>query len=911
MITPETQILKLLPLEPKNYARQVAVFELKTDQDLLPQCQEFVEQARTKLNGLIAQNISSVACHHIRSLIIDKLVQNLFEYFHQQIIGQPAKQGHCVLFATGGYGRQEMAMYSDIDLLLCFDKADNRFSEMMEKMLYLLWDLGLEVGHALRDLSESKDLMKADVTIMSSMLDARVLCGSSVLGDRVYKIRDDLLRQDSFRKRFFQDKVEERKKRLKKYGGSVYVLEPNIKEGEGGLRDLHLMRWIGQILGLDGSFASLSAKGFIEKDVQQFCEQALEFYFYVRNQLHRRAKRKADQIGFVDQIDISELMGLQDSEDERAVEKFMQCYYETAATIHSATKNLIQKAEEYLQGRINQLVSNIKTKAIDKDFCIVNNRIALKDKDLFLKNPLAMMTVFRHVQSLGLGLHFSTKELLRKHLATVDDDYRANPDVCALLKEIMSDYHNLQKPFFAMHEVHFFEAILPEFKRLRSKTQHDVYHVYTVDTHSIFALEQLALLHEDHEHQKRFPVFYEALSQVKRRDLLAFGVLFHDIGKGKGGSHSVIGAQIANQIMTRLGYSDEEKEAVEFLVLSHLIMPHLSQRRDLEDLQMVREFSVAMKNLDRLNMLFVLVWADIRAVSAEAWTEWKGSLLIALYSKTVELMKASNASEDYLETRVEHVRAEILKRIPSSEERGLVQTFIESISPRYVFAHDDEEILEHFELIKNHDDSRLLFEEREHVDAGISEILLYALTNPRLVPLVTGVMLAHRVNILSLENFVMSDGHVLIKMNVQSSDGQSLGRTNLLDRVRKSLHDVFVSKANVDDLIAKSRPPSYMQKNPVQEEESKVQIDNDVSAYYTVIDIFTHDRVGLLYEIITCLSANGCYVEVSKISTKVDQVVDTFYVKDIFGHKITNKQKLNEIQARLIDVITGQGAWTS
>jgi [protein-PII] uridylyltransferase len=432
--------------------------------------------------------------------------------------------------------------------------------------------------------------------------------------------------------------------------------------------------------------------------------------------------------------------------------------------------------------------------------------------------------------------------------------------------------------------------------------QHDLYHVYTVDTHSIFAVDELSKLASD-VYDEKFPSYKKALLSVQRKDLLSFGLLFHDIGKGEGGNHSVIGAKMTHVILSRFGYSQIDQEVVEFLVISHLIMPHLSQRRDLEDQQLIAEFAKSVKTLERLNMLYVLTWADIRAVSAEAWTDWKGNLLTELYEKTKNVILGQELYEDYVRRRVVDVRRAILERMKSKVDFIDLEAFLETMSPRYVMAHNDDEIVTHYNLINEFQGGTFLFHEQEIPGTSVSEVLIYTLNNPRLLPLVTGVTLALGINILVLEVFTLKNGYIFLKLSLQSAMQSSLSAGLLVENLKQNLNDVFLGVKNVNQLIAKRKKPQILIKQSVQRAATKIQIDNDVSAYYTVIDIYTHDRIGLLYDIIRCLAENGCYVEVSKISTKVEQVVDSFYVKDIFGHKITSKDKLTEIKTALFAVI--------
>lgn len=893
---------KTIPIDSADFERFVPNFEIGPN--VSESAKAYLAACDEKVFYLVKHGFSSVDLHRVRSTMIDQLMQKLYCYFVAELDGVTIEGASCCLAATGGYGRQEMALLSDVDLLLMYSGGLEEFCKpLIEKILYVLWDLKLDVGHAVRSVSQCKELMQEDTTVFTSMLDLRWLAGDQKLFHKMLNARNNVFKNKSFRKNFVRAKFKERVERLKKFGGSVYLLEPHVKEGQGGLRDVQLIRWLGQALGGRSDFEALQEKGVLDaKDVNSL-NLCLEFLFYLRNKLHVLTKRRGDQLIFDAQITIAEHMDYQDNEGALAVEQFMQSYYAVAAEVKYQLKNVMQKVVADQKSWAVDFVGRFRDKNLDENFKVTQGKIALQNEGLFREDPRNLFKIFKHVQETRMGLHFTAKEAIAQNLFLIDDDFRKDNEVRQMFKDMMSNLDYLGKTLFAMHDVHFFDALLPEFRRVRNRMQHDVYHVYTVDTHSIFAVQELSLLATNQEYAQKFPLFKKVLGEIKRIDLLSISVLLHDIGKGEGGNHSVIGAQIANKFMRRMGYSDKDRETVEFQVLSHLLMPHLSQRRDLEDINMITEFAHAMRSLDMLNILFVLTWADIRAVSSEAWTDWKGRLLQDLYRKTRAIMESSQSSDDYVRQRVEEVREAILKRMADKIDPKRLQDFLESISARYVLAHSDDEILEHFHLFWGHDDLGLLLVDKEIQQEEASEVLLYTLANPRVIPLVTGVLLSLDINVLSMENFVLSDGHVLIKMRLQSNKLLSLQKARIIDPLKKNLHDVFRGEKNVDDLIAKRKKPSFLQKRPVQQAKTKVSIDNDVSAYYTVIDIFTHDRLGLLYDIVTLLVETGCYVDVCKVSTKVEQVVDSFYVKDIFGQKIIGKGKLNEIRQNLMGML--------
>lgn len=864
---------------------------------------KYLEACDLKISELMEHGFSALDLHKLRSHMIDHLVVSVFE---KSVRGSRFEDDdNFALLACGGYGREEMSVSSDVDLLLVYKSGNGKAcEELMQKLLYVLWDLKLDVGHAIRKLANCKALMREEHTVFTSILDARFLSGNSKIHDELIQIRDSLLNTKKTREKFIKDKLEERDARLKKYGSSVYLLEPNLKEGEGSLRDLHFMRWLGRAFGVADGFAGLEKEGFIDAEMAKFLSFAFEFLLRLRNQLHFLHRKKNDQMNFIYQESLAKEMNFHDDKGGiLGVEKFMQTYYAVAAQVNQITNAFVQKIFSRRQGRLLTFIHHLKSKKIDENFKLVDDKIVAIRSDIFRNHPAILMEIFEHVQKTGKDIHFATKNLIRENLFLVDDVFRSSDQVRSLFKAMMSHFENLGKTLFLMHQVHFFDRLIPEFLKLRNRMQHDLYHVYTVDTHSIFAIEELSKLVSDPEYAKKFSLYREAVLFVKRPDLLSFGLLFHDIGKGEGGNHSVVGAELANKIMARLGYSKEDQETVEFLVLSHLLMSHLSQRRDIDDPQLISEFAASMKTLDRMNMLFVLTWADIRAVSAEAWTEWKDGLLSKLYNKTKEELAINVPTQEKVRLRVADVRKAILGRLQSKIEAKKLETFLQSISPRYVLSHSDDEIDEHFHMIMNHDDSHILFLEKELSRGAISELLIYTLNSSRLLPWVAAVMPVLEINILDMEVFVLTDGHALLKMRVQTGLQESLRKADLVESLRRKLDDIFLGKIFVEDLLAKRHQPSFMRKMPVQKAKTIVAIDNDVSAYYTVIDIFAHDRLGLLHDIVKCLANNGCYVEVSKISTKVEQVVDSFYVKDIFGHKITSTQKLNEIKRALIQVV--------
>ncbi len=801
------------------------------------------------------------------------------------------------VLATGGYGRSELCLHSDIDILFLHESPPTPdLTQAVERTLYALWNQKAEVGHSVRTLAQCLDDCQSDPVFLTALLEARFVCGDAALAQRFFSALETLLQNTEFQHDLARKKIEERGARLKKFGGSLYLLEPNVKEGEGGLRDIHLIGWLQKIYGLGGAIADLTKRGLVSATQQKQLEDAFAFFLKIRNFLHALQKKKNDQLSFAMQTRIAQEFGFSDTQEHLAVEQFMQEYYSHAGRVSQICRILLQKIVQKSRPHAKSAMPQI----LDDDFYAIEGQIFFKRPEDLPQKPHWLLKIFRLLQKTNGELPFETLEILQSQRALVNDAFRQNPLHAQIFREILADLRNLGKTFFALHDAKIFDAFIPEFRHLRNRVQHDLYHVYTVDTHSIFALAELTRL-QSGEYDTAFPLFKEALTEIPAQDILSLGLLLHDIGKGKGGNHSQKGAVIARAIAQRLGYNDSAVDDVEFLVLGHLLLSHISQRRDLEDPHLIFELAQTLKTVNRLNMLFVLTWADIRAVSHTAWTDWKGTLLIQLYRQLRAVLENPDFAFDKAGARIAAARQSLSESLQNEPAASQIDAFLNAITPRYLLARQAAQVLQHFEWIQSHKNEGFFLEETPNGETHFSEIWLFTFNNPRVLSLVTGVMLAFDTNILGLEGFNLSQGFLLLKLTLQTAQQKKL-EAAVLTRLRTTLQRVFAGLQNVEVLLDQHKKPDFLTAKPVRTVESRVDIDNDVSPYYTLIDVYAHDRVGLLYDILRTLVEQGCFVEISKISTKVDQVVDTFYVKDIFGQKIAAAAQLQAIQKKLLEV---------
>lgn len=868
---------------------------------------QYLAECRQQLKKLHAEHFPSQEILALNSLYMDDLILTLYQradWLFQE--AHPNQSTRCAIFALGGYGRREMNIRSDVDLLFVYkDKPEEYVTAITDAILYVLWDVGLEVGSATRSLKDCKQMMKEDVATQTSYLDARYLAGDKQIAEEFLKGVWGEYSGKNGMQDFLDKKNRENEERLKRFGGSVYILEPNLKESEGGLRDFQTLLWFGKVLLKVDKLEDLVDKKVLTPGALKELVEARNFLWEVRNALHFRVSKKNDQLTFQFQEEIAKELGFKDEGGVLAVEKFMQTYYHHAANIkritHFAISAMIEPPEKRLK-----LVSKKITEHLDDAFGVAENQIVIKQMDLFEKDPLNLMKVFDWAQKKSMDIEEGTRRGITKHLYRVDEEFIRRADVNAILKKMFGTLKGLGRILHLMHELRFLDRLIPEFGEVLYRVQHDVYHIYTVDTHSIIAVEELSRL-QSGEYDEAFPLFKKVLGEIVRPDLLAWGVFFHDVGKGRGKNHSIVGAEMALRATQRMGYSEKDCETVEFLVKSHLLMPHLAQRRDLGDANLIIQFAKSMQHMDNLNMLFILTWADIRAVGPEVWTPWKGTLLSELYERTRRVLESGNFTQERVNQIAEEIKKEAILLVKEKVPGTIRDEYLQNMPVKYFLGNSPQEIAEHLELAEEaQKEQHLVCRVHDLKKDNLNEMVLFTVSTPGLLAKVAGILSANDLNIVDAKQSVSKQGWALLSIRFTDSQGQMLRESRRWEPLKKDLAKVLEGKERVATLIELRKKPSWMQKKIARTFPSRVEVDNDVSAYYTVIDIYTHDRMGLLYEILTALSNLGLYVDVSKISTKVDQVADVFYVKDIFGQKITQSEKLRRIQSELLKVVEGE-----
>ena len=828
--------------------------------------------------------------------LTDTLIRNLYRSVSADISEKDF--GSCALIAIGGYGRGELNPRSDVDIMFYYSGKDRTFAEQVsERILYLLWDLGLDVGYSVRTDRDCLEMAEKDITARTALLDSRFLVGDEGLY-REYdrSVFEPVLARNS--QNFLRQKLEESERRLRKYGSSVFLIEPNIKEGEGGLRDLHTALWLAQVKFKARSLRELIIKGVVTEQEGKEFEDALEYLWRIRNELHYLSSRKTDQLNFDQQESIARFLGYQDNKKALAVEQFMQNYYAHATFVEHISSLLVTKAT--VQDESNsRILGYLTRRTVDTGFYILRGELRVSQADLFERDPAKMMKAFLLSQRHGVPMGVPLKGMIRDNLHRINDRVRRSREMTEGFLEILRNYKGVMEVLRDMHHLQFMNHFIPEFGHIYCKVQHDAYHIYTVDVHSLFAAEEIVKLWRGDYREKK-PLLTQVANDIEKRDLMLLAVLLHDIGKGEGKDHCNKGADLVPTIARRLGLNKEDSQRLEFLVRNHLVMAHISQRRDLHDDKLILQFARNMGMSENIKMLYLLTFADIKAVGPDVWSEWKGLLLQELYEKAYAILERGNFQ---LEVRSEKVRNRKRKVVSLIEEEfgaKTVKDAIKVMSTRYILSHRSAEIAEHVRLLLSRR-NRTLAMKVEHEPAGeFTQLTISTLDVPGLFSMITGVMAASGINILGAQIYTQSSGVAIDILHVRSQSGEIIADENKWRKVEETLIAVIEGRLRIDDLVKARQRPSFLADRPRPRFPNRVEIDNEISEEYTVIDIYAHDKVGLLYNITDTLRGLGLYIGVSKISTKVDQVTDTFYIQDIFGQKVTLPEKVEELRTRLL-----------
>src|SRR5580765_6177104 len=836
--------------------------------------------------------------------LVDQLIRTLYRLATETVypLANPTAGEKIAIAAVGGYGRGEMAPYSDVDLLFLLPyKQTPHTEQVIEFLLYMLWDVGLKVGQATRSVAECLRYAKADLTIRTALIEARYVWGEQALYTEL-KQRFEAEIQRGTAAQFVEAKLAERDARHIRVGDSRYQLEPNVKEGKGGLRDLHTLFWIAKYIYRIDDVARLVELGVLSAEESQRFERAQSFLWTVRVHLHYLAGRAEERLTFDMQTEIGAAMGYADRPGARGVERFMKHYFLVAKDVGDLTRIFcaILEIDQKGKSRLSWLRWGQTRRRLD-GFAVDGDRLTIPTEDFFKKDPVALIRLFHVAQEHDLDIHPRALLAATQSLRLVDAKLRENPEANRLFLEILTSRKSPEIALRRMNEAGVFGRFIPDFGRVVAQMQYDMYHVYTVDEHTMFAI---GILHQIETGQLKdeLPVASAIMPTIVSRRALYLATLLHDIAKGRDGDHSELGEKVALKLGPRLGLSAEETETVAWLVRWHLLMSSIAFKRDIADPQTVRDFVARVQSPERLKLLLVLTCADIRAVGPKIWNGWKAALLREIYHSALDTITGGLAVEEGRDSRIAAAQAAARALLPDFTDEEFA-TITSRGYPFYWLSLDAETHARHARLMREADSSGapLTVEKRIDPARAVTEITRYTADHAGLFSRIAGALAVSGANIVDAKIMTMSNGMALDTLWVQDQDGTPFDRPDKLAKLAFVFENVLTGDLNPH--LELERAPAFPSRMSVFTVPPRVLIDNQASRSHTVIEVNGRDRPGLLWEVTRELTRLSLQVSSAKISTYGEKVVDVFYVKNLFGHKVEHPQKLAEIRTTLEAVL--------
>jgi len=858
-------------------------------------------EARDTLGGaLTAGEITGIDAMRAQAGVADATLRAL----HTRAVAEaaaPAARDVAVV-AAGGYGRGELAPFSDLDVLfLVPDQRAPGVARLVETILYGLWDLGFQVGHATRTVGECIQGARRDTTIRTSLLEIRHLCGDGAHTAALQR-RFAAEVQTGTAARFIAEKLRERDERHARLGDSRYQLEPNIKDGKGGLRDLNTLFWIAKDVYRVADGDALVDRGVFTRDEARRFAQARQVLWTVRFHLHLTAGRARERLTFDLQKEIAPRMGYRDHARDAAVERFMKHYYLVAKDVGDLTRILCAHLESVHGRRSRFRPRGRRHPRTAGGFPLAGDRPTVSTPETFRADPAEMLRIFSVAHARNLDIHPTALRWMRHHRGrlrhtSVRQDADANAHVLALLTATRDPAPTLRR----MNEAGVLGRFIPAFGRVVAQMQYDMYHHYTVDEHTLVALRELTRI-ERGELREVAPIASDVVHRVHDRRALHVALFLHDMGKGLPGDHSEVGARLARGLCPRLGLSPAETETVAWLVANHLAMSHVAFKRDLEEPRTIRDFAARVGSLERLRLLLCLTVADIRAVGPRVWTDWKAALLRDLFWHTEDEL-AGGFRVEARDTRVQRAKAALRERLAAWPEAEVARHLARPY-PAYWLAWETETHARHAELIHRAEAEgrRITVEQRVDGYRDVTEVTIYTQDHPGLFARIAGAMAVAGASITAARIFTLTNGMALDTLWITEPAGGAFAEADKLAALPSTVARTITGELAPARELHRRRSgiPSRYAAFTVA---PRVVIDNSLAPHHTVIEVEGRDRPGLLHDLTRMLAHLNLIIHRAKISTYGERVIDVFYVADVLGGRVMHDSKLARIRQRLTEVL--------
>jgi [protein-PII] uridylyltransferase len=837
------------------------------------------------------------------AFLTDQILRLAYDFVTTRLhpLGNPTASERLLLMAVGGYGRGEMALHSDVDIAFVTPWKPTGWTEqVIEALLYLLWDLGLKVGHSSRSADDVIRVAARDHTVRTATLEARFVWGDEMLFDEVHaRFWKDVVAGNA--KLFVTEKLDERNARHTRMGDSRYVVEPNVKEGKGGLRDLHTLFWIGKYAYRVRSLPELVDRGLLSQtELRQF-QRAERFLWAVRCHLHLVAGRAEDRLTFDYQREIAERMNYADRPGKAPVERFMQHYFLHAKMVGDLTGVFLAHLDEKFAGRGRRFGLPTLRRRPSKleGFVLDRGRLALPADDFFAEAPKRLLQIFALADKYALEIHPLAMRVARRDARLIDNAVRSDPEANALFLDVLTSPRDPETVLRWMNEAGIFGRFVPDFGRVVAQMQYDMYHHYTVDEHSIRAIGLLARI-EKGELKEDHPLSTLLFRQLTSRRVLYVAVLLHDIAKGRGGDHSVLGAEVALELCPRFGLDEAETETVAWLVRWHLLMSAVAFKRDVSDAETIEDFAGRVKSMGRLRLLLILTVVDIRAVGPGVWNSWKRQLLRDLFEAAEEVLRLGHKQKGRRE-RVAAIQEDLAAKLGWDDSHF---TRLAWRLPDSYWLAEPAEVLERnarfIDAADRSPDRPMPLSTSVHPERGATLVTVYAKDQPGLFYRVAGAISLAGGNIIDARIHTTQDAMALDNFLVQDARGGPFDDRHQLARLEENVARATEGQEPMmERLEAKALPLSRAGAFPIQ---PAISIDNEASSRYTVVEVNARDRAALLCGLARALYQSKATIRSAHIATYGERAVDVFYLTDLHGEKIVSASRLKTLHARLLAV---------
>jgi len=837
---------------------------------------------------------------------IKKHARILDDYFHQcfenSMVGpkMAADKNIYAVIALGGYGREEQCIHSDVDLLFLFEKSVPEDAEdLVREIIYPLWDIGLDVGYATRSIKECVNLALEEIEVLTSLLDARFICGMSPLystlmeklGHRITPRRSN---------KIIAGLIENNRQRHLYFGDSAYLLEPNLKDGQGGLRDYHTMLWIARIKSNLRQFRDFEYHGYLSHEEFECLRKSLQFIWNIRNRLHHITGRKCDQLYFEHQASLAAALKFRKENGQQPVERFLSelhGHMEFVKQQHLIFLYELGYASSSKRKRKTKKITTVKGLKVSGE-----GMLNFVSSEAILKSPGLLMKIFEESACLKIPLSIEAKRLAREFKYLIDDDFISSLENVQSFDSILAEPTPTFNVLNEMLNTGLLTRYLPEFKDIENRIQYDEYHLYPVDRHSLRAVQTLKSFGIK-EGVPEAPLCADLYKELKNRRLLLWAALFHDIGKGAPGeSHSKSGAKIVRTALAKRGFKDKDIETVSFLVEEHLMLFKTATRRDLYDEETAIFCARIIKDVRHLKMLYLLTVADAMATGPKAWNEWTAALLKDLFFKVLNILEHGELATREAVKGVEEKKKKVLSSGFELHPKQELETLFNFMSPRYLLYTPAEDILEHIKLYQNIGADDFVWRVVQAPDSNSRTITICAKDRPGLISKIAGTFTLNSLDILNVQVFTWRNNIALDIFEVKPPPDR-IFEAKTWERAAKQLQSALVGELDLSSELSEKMDVYRSGKPRPGNRPHKIILDNNSSSFFTIIEVFTNDSPGLLYSITDALFRCRLDVWVAKISTKVDQVVDVFYVRDFDGQKVDSPHQESAVKAAIEEVL--------